>query len=31
MNIPQSCTVHATAVIEDGAVLGENIQIGPYV
>ena len=30
MNIPSSCRIHPTAVIEDTAILGEDVQVGPY-
>jgi UDP-N-acetylglucosamine acyltransferase len=28
--IPQSARIHPLSVVEDGAVLGENVQIGPF-
>ncbi len=30
MKIPESCSIHPTAVIEKSAILGEEVQVGPY-
>ena len=30
MTIAQSARIHPTAIIEDGAVIGENVSIGPF-
>ena len=30
MKIPESCRIHPTAVVEENAVLGEDVFVGPY-
>ena len=30
MSIPASCTIHPSAVIDPGAVLGENVRVGAF-
>ena len=29
-NIGENCEIHPTAIIEDGAIIGKNVKIGPY-
>jgi len=30
MKIPESCRIHPTAVIEETAIMGEDVHVGPY-